>query len=96
MQLVAKIRVAVQRRDMSVHVHQTNRRVGHDRVEVVQQITLRHYRQMPHVVGVKRRQVDLLEPVTMPGGSPHRAGRKFLEARRAFIADREAKAKWRT
>jgi hypothetical protein len=52
MQLVTEVRVTVQLRDVGVHVVQANLGVGHDRVEVVHQIALRHMTLTLRLVGL--------------------------------------------
>lgn len=84
MQLLTEIRVTVQLGDVSVCVRQTNRRVGHDRIEVIHQIVLRHHRQMSQVSCVKRCQVEVPESIAVPGRSLHRGPYERMELRRSL------------
>ncbi len=82
MQLVTKVGVTVELRNVSTDVSQANLRVGHDRIEVVHQVTLGHHRQLPQVIGVQRREVNFLEPSAVPGGPLNRDRYEFAELRR--------------
>ena len=86
MQLITEIRVTVQLGDMSVRIRQTNLGIGHDRVEVAHQIVLRHHRQLPQVIGVKRGQVHVPEPIAMPGGPLHSDPDELAELGRSLGA----------
>ena len=86
MELVSKIRVTVELGDMSVRIRQMNLGIGHDRIEVAHQIVLRHHRQSPQVIRVKRRQVHVPEPIAMPGGSLHGQRDQVAQLRRSLGA----------
>jgi hypothetical protein len=84
MQLVTEIRVTVELRDMGVHIRQANLGVGDDRVEVAHQIVLRHHRQLPQVIGVERRLLDVSEPIAVPGGPLRRRPHQLTQSRRSL------------